>query len=81
MLMLVIRSEENRENIRALEGGHCHWHLKKAYIGNSLSGKSREYQGLRGKPFSLAFGRLFICPLRLIKSVSSVNIMIIFFNC
>jgi hypothetical protein len=27
-------SEENGENIRALEGGCFHWHVKKAYIGN-----------------------------------------------
>jgi hypothetical protein len=32
---LVIFSEENQENVRALEGGRVHWHMKKAYIGNS----------------------------------------------
>jgi hypothetical protein len=28
-------SEENYENLRALDGGCVHWHMKKAYIGNS----------------------------------------------
>jgi hypothetical protein len=28
-------SEENHENLRALERGCVHWHMKKAYIGNS----------------------------------------------
>jgi hypothetical protein len=28
-------SEENQENIRALEGGCVHWHVKKAIVGNS----------------------------------------------
>jgi hypothetical protein len=32
---LVILSEENHENIRALEGGRVHWYMKKAYTGNS----------------------------------------------
>jgi 3-mercaptopyruvate sulfurtransferase SseA len=32
---LAALSEENHENIRALEGGRVHWHIKKAYIGNS----------------------------------------------
>jgi hypothetical protein len=31
---MVILSEENHENIRALEGGHVHLHVKEAYIGN-----------------------------------------------
>jgi hypothetical protein len=31
---LVILSEENHENLRALEKGCLHWHLKKAYIDN-----------------------------------------------
>jgi hypothetical protein len=32
---LLILSEENYENLRALEGGCVHWHLKKIYIANS----------------------------------------------
>jgi hypothetical protein len=32
---LVIVSEENHENLRALVGGCVHWHMKKAFIGNS----------------------------------------------
>jgi hypothetical protein len=35
-LILAILSEENHENIRALERGHDHWHVKKAYIGNTF---------------------------------------------
>jgi hypothetical protein len=27
-------SEENHENLRALERGSVHWNMKKAYIGN-----------------------------------------------
>jgi hypothetical protein len=27
-------SEENHENLRALERGSVHWHRKKGYIGN-----------------------------------------------
>jgi hypothetical protein len=30
---LTIISEENPENLRALERGCVHWHMKKAYIG------------------------------------------------
>jgi hypothetical protein len=25
-------SEENHENLRSLEGGHVHWHMKKALL-------------------------------------------------
>jgi hypothetical protein len=54
-IILIILSEENYENLRALEGGCLHWHLKKAYIYNHFRGKSRESQGLRGRLPSLAF--------------------------
>jgi hypothetical protein len=52
---LVILPEENSENLRTLEGGHVHWRMKEAYIGNPFWGKSRESQGLRGRLPSLAF--------------------------
>jgi hypothetical protein len=48
-------SEENHENLRALEGGCLQWHLKKAYIDNNFCRKSQESQGLRGRLHSLAF--------------------------
>jgi hypothetical protein len=35
-LVLVILSEENHENFRALEGGCVHWHMKKVYICNTF---------------------------------------------
>jgi hypothetical protein len=54
-LILVVLSEENHENLRALEVRCLHWHLKKAYIDNHYRGKSRESQGLIGKLPSLAF--------------------------
>jgi hypothetical protein len=47
-LILAILSEANHENIRALEGGRVHWRLKKAYIGNSFSGKSWETRASEG---------------------------------
>jgi hypothetical protein len=34
--ILVIISEENHENIRALVAGCVHWNMKKTYIGNPL---------------------------------------------
>jgi hypothetical protein len=52
---LIIFSEENYENLRDLEGGCLHWHLKKAYIDNHLRGKSRESQDLSGRLPSPAF--------------------------
>jgi hypothetical protein len=55
MLILTILSEKNHENIRALEWGRVHWHMKKAYVGNSVWEKSREYQGLRKRLYSLAY--------------------------
>jgi hypothetical protein len=54
-LILVILSEENHENLRALEGGCLHWHLKEAYIDNIFCRNSRESQVLRGRLPSLAF--------------------------
>jgi hypothetical protein len=54
-LILVILSEENHENLRALDGGCVHWHMKKAYCGNFFWGKSRESQGLGGRLCSLAY--------------------------
>jgi hypothetical protein len=54
-LILAILSEENHENIRALETGCVHWHMKKAHIDNYVLGKSREYQCLRKRLCSLAY--------------------------
>jgi hypothetical protein len=34
--IFVILSDENHENLRALEGGCVRWQLKKVYIGNSI---------------------------------------------
>jgi hypothetical protein len=56
---LVLLPEENHENLRALEGGCLHWHLKKAYIDNHFRGKSRKSTGLRGRLPSLAFEEIF----------------------
>jgi hypothetical protein len=35
-LVLAILSEENQENLRAIEGSTVQWHMKKAYIDNSF---------------------------------------------
>jgi hypothetical protein len=53
--ILLIPSEENHENPRALEGVCVHWPLKKVYTAKFTWGKSRESQGLGGSLWSLAF--------------------------
>jgi hypothetical protein len=44
----LILSEENHENLRALEGGCVRWHLKKSYLGNFFWGKSQGISAIEG---------------------------------
>jgi hypothetical protein len=45
---LVIHSEENHENIRALEGGCIHWHMKEVYTVNLSEENHENIRALEG---------------------------------